>query len=115
MIIELVIFLLLLHFLNKMKNQTKKIKKEIEKKVYFLSKITFDFITRQCTCDCKKETNQITNMKWHETSSFCLAFKIKSKLFTDCFYWLICRCEPSKSGRFCVNIDNQKVPYNTGQ
>ena len=40
--------LLLLRFFNKMENQTRKIKLEIEKEVDSLSKIIFDFIIRQC-------------------------------------------------------------------
>ena len=56
-------FLLLLRFLNKMENQTKKKKKEIEKKNDSLLKITFDFITRQCKRDYNEQTNQIADMK----------------------------------------------------
>ena len=54
-------------------------------------------------------------MKWHETSSFCLAFKIKAKLFTDCFYWSMCTCKPFKCEKFCIDIDHQKVPYKIGE
>ena len=81
-----------------MENQTKK-----TKKVDSLLKITFDFIIRQCKRDYNEEPNQIADMKWHETSLFCLAFKIKAKVFTDCFYWLMCRCEPFKCERLCID------------
>ena len=93
-----------------MENQTKK-----TKKVDSLLKITFDFIIRQCKRDYNEEPNQIADMKWHETSLFCLAFKIKAKVFTDCFYWSMGTCEPFKCERFCIDIDHQKVPYKTGE
>ena len=69
-----------------MENQTKKIKLEIEKKVDFLLKITFDFIIRQCKRSYDEKPDRVLDIKWHETSLFCLAFKIKAKLFTDCFF-----------------------------
>ena len=62
-----------------MENQAKKIK--IEKKVYSLLKITFDYITKKCKNVYYEKTNQILNIKWHEVSLFCLVSKIKHKLF----------------------------------
>ena len=50
-----------------------------------------------------------------ETSLFCLAFKIKMRLFTDCFYWLMCTCKPFKCERFCFNVDHEKIPYKAGE
>ena len=58
-----------------MENQAKKIK--IEKKVYSLLKITFDYITKKCKNVYYEKTNQILNIKWHEASLFCLVSKIK--------------------------------------
>ena len=55
--------LLLLRFLNKMKNQTKKIKLETEKKIDSLLKITFDFITRQCKRSYDEKTDRVLDIK----------------------------------------------------
>ena len=62
-----------------------------------------------------KKTDQVLDFKWHETSLFCLAFKIKAKLFTDCFYWSMCTCKPFKRERFCFNVDHEKIPYKVGE
>ena len=32
-----------------------------------------------------EKTNQLLDIKWHEAPLFCLAFKIKEKLFRNCF------------------------------
>ena len=53
-----------------MVNQTKKIKLEIEKKLDSLLKITLDFITRQCRRSYEEKTDQVLDIKWHETSLF---------------------------------------------
>ena len=76
---------LLLRFLNKTKNQIKKIKLEIEKKIDSLLKITFDFITRQCKRSYDEKADQVLDIKWHKTSLFCLGFKIKSKIIYRLF------------------------------
>ena len=68
----------------------KKKKNRNRKKVDSLLKIPSDFILRQCKRSYDEKADQILNIKWHETSLFCLAFKIKAKLFTDCFYWSMC-------------------------
>ena len=60
----LVIFLLLLSFLNKMENETKKKKKiEIEKKVDYLLKITFDFTLKQCKRSYDEKADRILDIK----------------------------------------------------
>ena len=41
---------------------------------------------RQCKRSFDEITDRVLDNKWRETSLFCLAFKIKAKLFTDCFY-----------------------------
>ena len=117
MVLLLVIFLLLLRFFNKMENQTKNIKLEIllKKKVDSLLKITFDFMIRKCKRSYDEKTDQVLDIKWHETSLFCLAFEIKVKLFTDCFYWSMCTCKPFKCERFCFNVDYEKIPYKVGK
>ena len=33
-----------------------------------------------------EKTNQLLDIKWHEAPLFCLAFKIKGKLFRNCFW-----------------------------
>ena len=96
-----------------MENQAKKIK--IEKKVYSLLKITFDYITKKCKNVYYEKTNQILNIKWHEASLFCLASKIKHKLFTDGFWWSLCTCEPIKCKRYCLDPDHIQVPIKIGE
>ena len=60
-------------------------------------------------------TDRVLDNKWRETSLFCLAFKIKAKLFTDCFYWLMCTYELFKCETFCLNVDHEKIPYKVGE
>ena len=90
-----------------MENPTKKIKLEVDP----LLKITFDCITKHCKMKLDEETNELLDIKWNEAFLFCLAFKIKEKLFTDCLYWSMCSCEPFKSKRYCCNVDHGKIPY----
>ena len=73
-----------------MENPTKKIKLEVDP----LLKITFDYITKRCKMKLDEETNELLVVKWNEASVFCLALKIKEKLFTDYIYWSMCSCEP---------------------
>ena len=60
-------------------------------------------------------SNRVLDIKWHETSLIFLAFKIKVKLFTDCFYWLMCTYKPFKCERFCFNVDHEKISYKVGE
>ena len=58
-----------------------------------------------------EEANEHLDIKWNEASLFCLAFKIKEKLFTYCVYWFMCSCEPFNCKRNCCNVDHKKIPY----
>ena len=71
-----------------MENQAKKKKSEEEKeeKINALLKITLDFITKNVKMKKDEKTNQLLDIKWHEAPLFCLAFKIKEKLFRNCFW-----------------------------
>ena len=71
-----------------MENQAKKKKLEEEKeeKINALLKITLDFITKNAKMKKDEKTNQLLDIKWHEAPLFCLAFKIKEKLFRNCFW-----------------------------
>ena len=102
--------MLQLKFINKWKIKQKKIKLEEEKEEEnnSLLKITLDFITKKCKNEKDEKTNQLLDIKWHEVSLFCLAFKIKEKLFTKCFWWSLCICEPFKCERFCMNTENHQ-------
>ena len=70
---------------------------------------------RQCKRSYDEITDRVLDNKWRETSLFCLTFKIKEKLFTECFYWLMCTCELFKCERFCLNVDHEKIPYKVGK
>ena len=89
-----------------MENPTKKIKLEVDP----LLKITFDYITKRCKMKLDEETNELL-VKWNEASVFCLALKIKKKLFTDYIYWSMCSCEPFKCKRYCCKVNHEKIPY----
>ena len=60
-------------------------------------------------------SNRVLDIKWHETSLIFLAFKIKVKLFTDCFYWLMCTYKPFKCEMFCFNVDYEEISYKVGE
>ena len=62
-----------------------------------------------------EEANELLDVKWNEASLFCLAFKIKEKFFTHCFYWFTCSCEPFNCKRYCCNVDHEKIPYHVNK
>ena len=86
-------------------------KEEEEEKIKSLLTITFEYMTKQCKISYNCLEAKIEDIRWNEASLFCLAFKIKEKLYTDCFYWSICTCEPFQCKRFYFDPDHGKIPY----